>query len=140
MEHPREGGRVTQADREAFRKQIEGWVVHYNVAAVNVTHLLATHVTSPVRYVQIDTEGFDDRILAQLPLEDSADGVCAPHVGGGGGAGTFQPDAIVFEYVLLGKERVDAAIARLQAHGYETCSELQNIVARRKRMGTPSRS
>ena len=67
-----------------------------------------------VQYVQIDVEGFDDRIVLGLPFGDRR----------------FLPAAVVFEFVLLGEARVREAIGLLARHGYGMlCCDFQNIVA-----------
>ena len=81
--------------------------------------MLENYVTSPVHYVQIDVEGFDDQVLAQLPLS-------GPY---STSASAFRPKVIVFEYVLLGDARLAAAVRRLQSFGYSACKEEQNVLA-----------
>ena len=67
--------------------QLASLVRNLTVPALSVSDLLRKHVQSPVRYVQIDVEGFDDHVVNQLPL----------------GARTFKPGVITFEWVLLGQ-------------------------------------
>tara|TARA_B110001452_G_scaffold123037_1_gene102029 strand:+ start:859 stop:1236 length:378 start_codon:yes stop_codon:yes gene_type:complete len=87
---------------------------------------------SPVRYVQIDVEGMDDRVVGALPF----------------GNPSFAPEVIVFEFILLGLMRTRATTALLQRHGYAVCvpasrkqlsqrSALQNILAWRNATGRP---
>jgi len=101
--------------RQAMRAKYEPLVTTTQVQAITARQLLERHTTSPVRYVQIDVEGFDDQVLDQLPLEDAAS--------------AFRPTAIVFEYVLLGEAKVAAAVSRLRSLGYTACIEEQNVVA-----------
>ena len=117
-----------------LRAEYASLVTKVQVEALTVRRLLEKHVTSPVRFVQIDVEGFDDQVLEQLPLAVSRSGnsygsSCEGVVATSSSNGCLRPAAVVFEYVLLGEARVAKAAARLHALGYRTCLEQQNIVA-----------
>ena len=63
----------------------------------------------PVRYVQLDVEGWDDHLLGALPFGRSS--------GGGGGGPVFSPDVrwSCFEWnVKIGFERITRAIPMLK--------------------------
>ena len=94
---------------------LEGFVRNVSVPALTVDALLVEHVPSgaPVKYVQIDVEGWDDHVVTRLPL----------------GRRGFRPEVIVFEWMLLGVARYTAAIERLHNAGYRTCWEEQNVAA-----------
>lgn len=92
-------------------------VRNVSVPALTVERLLAEHVHRPVRYVQIDVEGADDRVVRMLPL-----GQTWKH-------GTFSPTLITFEWTLIGRERLTRAVERLAAANYRLCREGQNVVA-----------
>ena len=53
----------------------------------------------PLRYVQLDVEGWDDHLLARLPFGRSS-----------GGNPVFLPDVVVFEWNVIGFERFTRAI------------------------------
>ena len=91
-----------------------------SVPALTVQQLLDMHVHRPVRYVQIDVEGADDRIIHMLPLWQHWRN------------GTFLPMLITFEWIVLGKERLALAIEKLKAAGYAFCRDGQNVAATRK--------
>eukprot|EP00927_Polykrikos_kofoidii_P059458 TRINITY_DN54607_c0_g1_i1.p1 TRINITY_DN54607_c0_g1~~TRINITY_DN54607_c0_g1_i1.p1 ORF type:complete len:347 (+),score=59.38 TRINITY_DN54607_c0_g1_i1:151-1191(+) len=90
-------------------------VTETQVPRITIDGLLRHHIKSPVRYVQIDVEGFDDYVLRQLPLRDK----------------NFQPILIVFEFALLGQARLIAALRYLTDFGYQVClmEDKQNMVA-----------
>lgn len=116
-------------------KRLARAVRNLTVPALSVAELLRRHVRSPVRYVQVDVEGFDDRVVAQLPLQIPP-AEPAEHDAHGGearkGARDFRPAAITFEWVLLGEERFTAAVERLRAAGYDACHDGQNVAAVRR--------
>jgi len=104
------------------RQQLfERFVTNTTVRSVTVAELLmllATEFELPsVRHVQIDVEGFDDVVLRQLPV-----GRASP-------LGVFSPASIIFEHMLLPHDRLLSAVRWLQALGYATCVEGQNVVA-----------
>mmetsp|Transcript_88576 Transcript_88576/g.275568 ORF Transcript_88576/g.275568 Transcript_88576/m.275568 type:complete len:289 (-) Transcript_88576:34-900(-) len=107
--HPHDVG------RRRYSVDLRDMVTENVVPAITVEQLLRDHTTSPVRYVQIDVEGMDDVVVRQLPLE----------------APGFRPALIVFEFMLLGEERLEAAVRHLQRHGYSVCHEgmFQNLEA-----------
>jgi len=90
-------------------------VVEVNVPTMTAPELLEV-APSSVQYLQIDVEGFDDQVLSQFFVSDRPSFV------------SFRPLAIVFEYVLLGKQRTDAAISLLNKHAYTTCFKGQNVI------------
>ena len=87
-------------------------VRNVSVPALTVQRLLDTHVHNTVRYVQIDVEGIDDRIIHMLPL-----------------GGNFHPALVVFEWILLSAERLTLAVKKLNASGYRSCYDGQNVIA-----------
>jgi hypothetical protein len=107
-------------------------ITETRVPMLTPTQLVERYVPSgePVRYLQIDVEGMDDRVVGALPF----------------GSPNFAPEVVVFEFILLGFTRTRAAIALLQRHGYAVCipasrkqlrqrSALQNILAWRNATG-----
>ena len=99
--------------------QLRTLIRNVSVPALSIQRLLATHVHVPVRYVQIDVEGADDRIVHMLPLGEEW-----RH-------GTFLPALITFEWVLLGSSRLTRAAQELKTAGYAVCHDGQNVVATR---------
>jgi FkbM family methyltransferase len=95
----------------AISINISALVVELNVPTVTAAKLLEA-VPSSVQYLQIDVEGFDDQVLTQFPFRSTS----------------FRPLLVLFEYVLLGEERTNAAINFLSEHGYNTCFEHQNVI------------
>lgn len=95
-------------------------VRNVSVPALTVGALLARHVPSAVRYVQVDVEGWDDEVLYRLPL-------WPPEA-----SRAFAPEVVTFEWMLLGVPRFEAAIRRLGAAGYDCCWEEQNVVGVRR--------
>ena len=106
--------------REERQRLLRRHVHNSTVRVVTVAELLgmaaAMHLP-PVRHVQIDAEGHDDVILASLPF-----GEPTPL------GGQFRPATVVFEHVLLSRQRSEAACSLLRQAGYTTCRENQNIV------------
>jgi FkbM family methyltransferase len=92
-------------------------VRNVSVPALTVQRLLDTHVHNTVRYVQIDVEGVDDRIIHMLPLGQLLHG------------GNFHPALVVFEWILLSAERLTLAVKKLNASGYRSCYDGQNVIA-----------
>jgi len=85
----------------------------FTVPALTVKELISRYELHSVRYVQIDVEGFDDKVLFMLPF----------------GAPEFQPTTIVFEHVLLPDDRYAEALALLSTNSYATCKFGQNTFA-----------
>jgi FkbM family methyltransferase len=100
---------------------ISSLVVEVNVPTITVAKLLE-EVPSSVQYLQIDVEGFDDQVLMQFPFHGQSSFYALFRTT------SFRPAAVVFEYVLLGNERTDAAINFLNEHGYKTCFDGQNVI------------
>lgn len=89
-------------------------IVEIEVPTVTPRELLKKWVKSPVRYLSIAAEGFDDPILSMFPFEDDP---------------SFRPQTVVFEYTLLGEMRIATATSRLEKLGYKHCYRgFQNIV------------
>ena len=112
---------LSKASNSHTRGMVEELITSTQVPALTVKKLLHHHVpaASPVVFVQIDVEGFDDHVLASLPLGDAL----------GAAGSSFAPHAIVFEHVLLGEQRLQAAMDRLRTFGYAGCIDQQNVVA-----------
>lgn len=91
-----------------------------SVPALTVQRLLETYVRTPVRFVQIDVEGADDRVVNMLPLGQQVRR-----------SGVFCPSLITFEWIVVGKERLAPAVERLRAAGYALCRDGQNVRAQR---------
>ena len=105
-------------------KVLESYVRNVSVPALTVDALIEQHVprAAPVKYVQIDVEGWDDHVVARLPL----------------GRARFRPSVIVFEWMLLGVARYTATIELLEAAGYRTCWDGQNVAAVSRASGSDS--
>lgn len=114
------------------RERLEGFVRNVSVPALTVGQLLRRHAphASPVRYVQLDVEGWDDHLLGSLPFGRSS---------GGGGGPVFSPDVVVFEWNVIGFERFTRAIRMLQGFNYRACWDDQNVVGLRDLAGHPRR-
>lgn len=109
-------------------------VVEINVPTISAAKLLED-VPSPVQYVQIDVEGFDDTVMMSFPFSDGStaarlrqDSLAISAFHALFKSASFRPLVVTFEYVLLGDEKTDAAINFLKKLGYETCFERQNVV------------
>lgn len=99
-------------------EMLDRWITSTSVRVVTIDELLRlAPANAPIRHVQIDVEGFDDIVLALLPLGQTRVG------------GTFRPATIVFEASVLEPARVARACAWLRSKGYSTCREGQNVVA-----------
>ena len=88
------------------------FITEQQVPLLSVRQLIARHVAAPVRYVQIDVQGDDDKVLAQIPLGPA-----------------LLPTLIIFEHALIGAQRSAAAVTRLRQFGYVSCTRHQNIVS-----------
>ena len=97
------------------RDRIDDYIVEYKVQTLTVPTLLQKYRVRNIRYVQIDTEGFDYRVVMQLPFHDPS----------------FRPDAIMYEDVLLSKPHKDLLREMFHRHGYVLKAEDQNMVAYR---------
>ena len=96
------------------RQAIQHLVMEIKVPAYTPEAFMKAYVKSPVLYLSIDAESLDDVILANFPFESNP---------------SFRPAAVVFEYTTLGRQRIDAALMRLQRVGYTSCKkEEQNII------------
>ena len=105
-------------------RKLDRAVRNVTVPTLSLAELLRKYVepSAPLLYVQIDVEGFDDRVLAQLPL----------------GASGVRPAAVAFEWVLLSEARFRSAIGQLAAAGYAACLDGQNVIGLRPRSPTSS--
>ena len=119
------------------------------VPTLSPADLLRSYVPSAVRYLQVDVEGMDDEIVNAFPIDRArgiggGSGGSSSRGGGSGGRGGagglsgggsgnvhgfFRPDAVVFEWMLIGVRRFSKSIQRLQTLGYDVCWEEQNVVA-----------
>jgi hypothetical protein len=111
LSHPYDVGKLASPD------QVGTLIKELNVPSITPKELLLELAPSPVRYVQIDVEGLDDQLLRDLPWT----------------APGFSPAVIVFEIVLIGRRRTEAAVSTLRHHGYTCCigQDGMNIIATR---------
>lgn len=86
-------------------------VTQTQVPQMTVNTLLREYVTSPVRFVQIDVEGYDDYVLRQLPL----------------GSERFQPMLIIFEFRLITVSRLLDTLNYLGHFGFGLCIMQDNM-------------
>ena len=108
--NPYDTGRVKVP--RALRKSEN--IVKYIVPTLTVAALLQKYNTKvrDIRYVQIDTEGFDFHVLEQLPFDDPL----------------FRPAAIVYEDVLLSEPQKHFLREKFHQCGYILKRDKQNIV------------
>jgi FkbM family methyltransferase len=114
------------------RAALEPLIAKIRVPALSIDELLRTYAPhmrrQQVRYVQIDVQGFDDLVVAQLPFQNRSQFGRAEDVVEGK-AMPFMPTSVIFEHLLVGPNRTAAAAARLRRLGYHVCIDHQNAVA-----------
>lgn len=96
---------------EISGRDVRGFIREIEVPCLTPGTLLTQHNVKKVDIVVIDAQGYDDRILLQLPLD------------------SIRPALIIFEHCLLTDEQRAACINFLKQHGYIIDSDRWDILA-----------
>lgn len=96
---------------EISGRDVRSYIREIEVPCLTPRTLLAQHAVERVDLVVIDAQGYDDRILLQLPL------------------GEISPAMIIFEHCLLSAEQRSACEKFLKFHGYVIEADRWDILA-----------
>ena len=96
---------------ESFIPDVADRIRTVPVDCVTFDTLCARHDIDTIDLVQIDTEGYDARVLASIDL------------------GRYRPSIVMFEHLHLPPDEKDAATARLVDSGYSLVEDAMDVIA-----------
>ena len=96
---------------EISGRDVRGFIREIEVPCLTPGTLLKQHDVKRVDLVVIDAQGYDDRILLQLPLD------------------SIRPALIIFEHCLLSDDQRSACTNFLKQHGYSIDRDRWDIMA-----------
>ena len=96
---------------ESFIPDVADRIRTLEVDCITFDMLCARHGLDRVDLVQIDTEGYDARVLASIDLD------------------RYQPSIVMFEHLHLSPEEKQEALARMVDAGYRIVEDAMDVVA-----------
>ena len=96
---------------KALPKNENEWIAEEEIPVISPKDIINKYNLNHIHLLQIDTEGFDDEVVKIFHSQ------------------SLLPDAIVLEYVHLGKEREEKCIALLKESGFRTQQFGKDILA-----------